>query len=172
MAQKWKVPDTDNDYYFEFALADHGMGLLNELKRVDEAADNDQEAIEWCIQEGHSTKIVPPEDDWAQTVPVDMIGNPFRGVEQVRHSDNHHMGLGLFKLIQVVTRFSGELSLATGNKIFLLAEDGQKSYKDSRYPWQGVAISCRFNTRLIENDSQEPVDGDIMGIMDLLRSSS
>jgi len=97
MAQKTKVPNTENDYYFEFALADHGMGLLKELKRVGETADNDQEAIEWCIQKGHSTKKARSADDWAQTMPTDMIGNPLRGVEQVRLSDNHHMGLGLFK---------------------------------------------------------------------------
>jgi len=170
MTQKWKIPHSNNDYYLEFAVADHGMGFLSELKRTGILADSDQEAIEWCIKEGHSTKKADQGDDWAQSMPADMIGNPLSGIEKIKHSDNHHMGLGLFKLIEVIKQFSGELRLSTGNTIYSLLENGEELYEDTRYYWQGVAISCRFNTSLIEKNSQQPMNKDIQDILDLLRS--
>lgn len=127
MAQRWKTAGSDNDHSLEFALTDRGMGFLREMHRVGISATDDREAIEWCIQEGHSTKKRGPTE-WSQRMPEDITNNPLRGIEGARFSDNHHMGLGLFKLTQLVRGFRGTLWLATGSAVLTLAPSGQKIY--------------------------------------------
>jgi hypothetical protein len=124
IAQRWKespLNPLSSDYNIEFALADSGRGFLREVKSVGLPIISDSEAIEWCIQEGHSTKKIRPVSDWAQRVPPDLIGNPLRGVEQTTVSENHHMGLGLAKLVRLVREFRGFLWLASGNSVLKLA---------------------------------------------------
>ncbi len=159
MAQKWKVPRED-DQYLEFALADSGLGFLRELRRVGMSVSGDEE--------GHSTKLADPEDDWAQSVPGDIINSPLTGIEKTRTSDNHHMGLGLAKLTRLVQTFSGVLWLASGDKIFLLNSDGNRTYIDLANPWQGVAIACRFRASRTKSIDTDPY-GNSADVADIMR---
>lgn len=169
LAQKWKVP-REEDHYLEFALADHGLGFLGELRRVGREVESAEEAIEWCIEEGHSTKKSPPGPDWTQSVPGDLWDNPLRGVEKTKSTDNHHMGLGLFHLTELVETFSGELWLATADKIFLLTSTGKRLYITLGYPWQGVALACRFRLSRVRSavSSGSDVDPDLQDLMEKL----
>lgn len=154
LAQKWRTPPWNplsGDYCLEFALADSGIGFLREVQNAGLAITTDKEAIEWCIQEGHSTKKIRPVSEWAQRIPSDVIGNPLRGVEQARITDNHHMGLGLYKLVRLVQEFRGFLWLATGASVLELAPDCKPAYTDTRHSWQGVAIACRFRSKGIRS---------------------
>ncbi len=173
MAQKNKIPYVDAEYSLEFAIADHGIGFLNELARVGLAIDNDQDAINWCIQKGNSTKkITSGNDDWAQSMPADIISSPLRGIEKTRISDgNHHQGYGLFKLTELVKKFSGELTISSGHKLFLLDGNGKESYKDSVHYWQGVAISCKFDTRFIGKATQSASTEGADRVLGLMRKS-
>jgi hypothetical protein len=164
IAQRWKESPWNplsNDYNIEFALADSGKGFLREVQSVKLPIKSDREAIEWCILEGHSTKKIRPVSDWAQRMPPDLIGNPLRGVEQTRVSENHHMGLGLAKLVRLVREFRGFLWLAPGS---------EPAYIDIKYPWQGVAMACRFRSSDIANMRRdfETGDKDIQEIMRIL----
>ena len=170
-AQKWAVSWTlRRDHHLEFALADSGLGFLSEMRRVGMQVDSHREAIAWCIQEGHSTKLLKPEAIWAQRVPEDLIGNPLRGVEHTRISDNHHMGLGLYKLTQLVKEFRGRLWLASGDTSLALAPGHENAYISLKYPWQGVAIACRFQASQIKRAGREieTADKDIEQIMRVL----
>jgi len=52
------------------------------MKRARKPASSDQEAIEWCLVEGNSTKHANDEDDWAQRLPDDFVGsNPMVRLE-------------------------------------------------------------------------------------------
>lgn len=169
MAQKWPVPWTfKRDHYLEFALADSGLGFLSEMRRVGMDVNSHREAIEWCIQEGHSTKKLKPEGEWVQRIPEDVIGNPLRGVEQTRITDNHHMGLGLYKLTQLIKEFHGTLWLATGDTALILEPDQENAYISLIDPWQGVAIACRFKASLIARAAIEVISRDIEQIMQVL----
>lgn len=170
MAQKWPVPWTlRRDHYLEFALADAGIGFLNEMRRVGMEVGSHREAIEWCIQEGHSTKKLKPEATWAQRIPEDVIGNPLQGVEQTRITDNHHMGLGLYKLTQLIKGFRGQLWLASGDSALILEPERENTYITLKCPWQGVAIACRFTASQIKRASAEiGTDKDIEQIMQIL----
>ena len=143
MAQKWRDPP--DGFLLEFAVADCGMGFLRELRRVGipDIAD-DRAAIEWCIQPGNSTKK-RDVDEWEQRLPADVMGHPMGRFGRVVESDNHHMGLGLAKLITAVEKFHGWCWLASGNAMLYISPDGQRTYTNLPIPWQGVALACRFD---------------------------
>lgn len=122
--------------------------------------NSDKEAIAWCIEEGHSTKKIHPASDWAQRMPPDLIGNPLRGIEETRDNETNHMGLGLYKLVRLVREFRGYLWLATGGSVFRLAPGKEPTYSEIRYPWQGVAVSCRFRSSDLNKVREEIATGD------------
>lgn len=150
MAQKWRDPP--DGFLFEFAVADCGMGFLRELQRVGMPITDDMAAIEWCIQPGNSTKK-RDVDEWEQRLPVDVMGNPMGRFGRVVESDNHHMGLGLAKLITAVEQFHGWCWLASGNAMLCISPDGHRTYMDSPIAWQGVALACRFDSRRVTGTS-------------------
>lgn len=156
MAQKWK---SDDGFCFELAVADCGLGFLRELRRVGiPGIANDADAIAWCVEKGHSTKKKTVHD-WAQRLPADMIGNPMPGIGHVVESDNHHLGLGLAKLVENVERFEGWLWLASGTSILVIRPGRDRVIQDIRVPWPGVALACRFDsTHVAGRTAAEPAD--------------
>ncbi len=158
MAQRWNVLHSQNHKCLEFALADCGIGFLRELHRVGLKVSSDEEAIDWCIQKGNSSKLVrAPQDDWAQWLPPDMMGNPIAGIGRVRESENHHQGLGLAKLVSLVQKYKGALWLASGNAILTINSNGRRAIEAPRFSWPGVALACRFDTGAIGQSVEAPV---------------
>jgi hypothetical protein len=154
MAQKSKVPHYE-DNYLEFALADMGFGFFNELKRVGKGVANHQEAIQWCVVEGNSSKHSNDIDEWAQSLRSDIQGShPFGGSIPVRNDDNHHQGLGLGHLIKLVKQYHGEMTLASGDTYLYISSTGNEKYKKIENIWQGVAISCKFKESILCTDCQ------------------
>lgn len=144
MAQRWGG-DRDG-FFFEFAIADCGLGFLRELRRVGIPGINGhRDAIAWCIQKGNSTKkrLVDP---WAQRLPSDVMGNPMPGLGVVVESDNHHLGLGLAKLVAATERFKGRLWLASGDALLNIHPHRGRTYENIDIEWQGVAAACRFHS--------------------------
>lgn len=167
-AQRSAVPYTQRrEHYLEFSLADCGLGFLRELRRADiPGIESHQDAIEWCIQEGNSSKHADLQDDWAQQVPGDyMGGNLFGAGVKVKEKENNHQGLGLHHLMKLVKTYNGELQLATGN-VCLEASGDEVTYTELRSAWPGVAISCRFkiNELAVDKDNEEN-DPQLMDIM-------
>ena len=158
MAQRWKH-NNSGDFCFEFAVADCGLGFLRELKRAGvREVETDQAAIQWCIQKGHSTKMKPVAE-WAQRLPPDVMGNPMPTVGRVVESDNHHLGLGLAKLVNGVEQFNGSLWLASGTSMLVIRPNQGHLYEELRTPWQGVAIACRFESaQVAEHLAVRPAD--------------
>lgn len=157
MAQKWR--NLEDGFCFEFAVADCGLGFLRELKRVGiRDIETDQDAIAWCIQKGNTTKKAPV-GDWAQRLPPDIMDNPMPGVGQVIESDNHHLGLGLAKLIEAVERFNGWLWLASGSSMLIIGPTHRHVYENTKISWPGVAIACRFDsTQVAARSAKRSVD--------------
>lgn len=171
-AQRYAVPYTNSrEHYLEFSLADCGYGFLRELNRVGiPHIETHQQAIEWCIQEGHSSKHADLQDDWAQQLPQDFIGgNIFGRCVAVKEEENNHQGLGLYHLMELVKTYNGELHLATGN-VCLEAIGDEVSYTMLRNEWQGLAISCRFKIHELAADDKdnEVNDPQLMEIMRVL----
>lgn len=169
MAQKWPIRRGDDGCFLEFALADRGQGFLTELNRVGLNIDSDSEAIEWCIQEGHSSKLVSQDDDWAQRLPADVIGNPMKEQGKIFSRADHHQGLGLFNLTKLVGDYGGQLWLASGSSMLFMDSTGEKTYYELEKPWKGVAIACRFDSRRISGLEEEAPDVATQQIMDVLR---
>lgn len=145
MAQKW------NDavgFNFEFAIADCGYGFLRELQRVGKDFQDHKSAIEWCIQKGNSTKK-KKVDTWSQRLPADVMGNPIGKDAHAVESENHHMGLGLAKLVDAVILFNGRCWIASGDILLFISPDGKFNYLKLTTYWQGVAIACRFESSRI-----------------------
>ncbi|CAJ5510124.1 Uncharacterised protein [Burkholderia pseudomallei] len=150
MAQKWRKTGEPEEHWFEFALADHGLGFLRELQRVGiPNISTHAAAISWCIQKGNSSKKAEVHDDFAQWLPPDMMGNPMPGFGAIRESENHHMGLGLAKLVTLVERYSGHLWLASGDGLLSVTPGNGAEMTGSPSFCQGVAIAVRFDTGTI-----------------------
>lgn len=128
--------------YIEFSLADFGGGFLREMRRAQRTeAENDEQAISWCIQRGNSTKLAEADDDgWAQRLPDDALHNPYGLEIKTRSKENNHQGLGLSKLIDLVEKYDGQLSIVTGTAICSV-KDKKTSFQPVPH-WNGVAISC------------------------------
>jgi hypothetical protein len=166
MAQKRRVPRSD-DYFIEFALADAGIGLKSEMARAKRRVSSHREAIDWCLQEGNSTKLNDDDDGWAQRLPEDHYGqNPYGPEIATISKPNHHQGLGLAKLVQLVKKYDASLQFVTGDCLYKISEDGQASYSLINREWQGVAISCRLRiSRLLSVNKDTDCDERVEYIM-------
>lgn len=91
------------DRRIELAIADFGVGLLHNAKKVG-AATSEAQAIEWACERG-TTSVV--DDEWRQ-----------RGVDadpdEDHGPDGAHLGLGLWQLRTLVDIAGGTLWLGTG----------------------------------------------------------
>lgn len=169
MAQIYIDPDLQQKF-IEFTLADEGLGFLREMKRAGKDIASHKDAIDWCIQEGNSTKHANDENSWLQRVPMDLLGDNPMGEFGGDVEDNHHQGLGLFHLIELVQSFNGELYLVSGDTA-LHIKNNQKFYLSLNCEWRGVIISCRFDkTELLSSVNSKPVDDkNIRNIINRLR---
>ncbi|HCD1613120.1 TPA: hypothetical protein NBH86_000847 [Serratia marcescens] len=169
-AQKSAVPYTNKqEFYLEFGLADSGLGFLRELQRTNiPDIGNHQDAIQWCIQEGNSSKHAAYVDDWAQQLPDGHIGgNVFGGNVPVREGQNNHQGLGLWHLMRLVNRYDGDFMLISGDVCLESSVNGPV-YSQLKRHWQGVAISCRFRLSKLSVEPEEAIDPEIAALMEIL----
>ena len=127
----------------EIAIVDGGDGFKKVLNRAGVPnIKTDADAIEWCIQKGHSSSKFQTEDDWAQALPSDNINSPFPDGMNVKDIDaNHHEGLGLFKLVELIRNIQGDLQILSGKgfKLFVMGRENVCQKLDAE--WHGVAIS-------------------------------
>lgn len=160
-----------NGWLIEFALADCGMGFKNELHRARVAGiSSHRDAIEWCIKEGNSSKLVERADPWAQSLPEDFEGEAPFGEEVAAfrgNNGNHHQGLGLAKLVSLARTYDGILYLASGDS-YMVLENGIISYRELSYDWQGVAVSLAIKEPSFIADGQPYSDNDPIDISDLM----
>lgn len=162
-AQCWHKPYTaGNVRYIEFGLADCGYGFLRELERAGVAQQlgicSHQEAIEWCIEKGHSSKATDYDDGWTQRLPDDVMGNPIGRHARVATDGNHHVGIGLFKLTNLVQVYGGELWMTSGDVMLQIDAKGVRSYVHTSIRWDGVALACRFATDSVATRAAVPDD--------------
>ena len=159
----------------EFALADTGVGFLEELRLSGVARavgiSSHRQAIDWCIQEGNSSKLQDHDDDWGQSLPEDHVGsNPYGRAVGTRRvtSGNHHQGLGLAKLMELAKAYDGHLYLISGDTC-LCFKDGEISYpKMSRY-WNGVAVSLTLQESKMALAGEAENSSEIKELMNILR---
>lgn len=175
MAQRTAVPNTNrNDYFIEFAVVDNGIGFLKELNRAKQKVNSDREAIEWCIREGNSTKHADQLDDWSQRLPEDHVGDNPMGAFATPMPENHHQGLGLTHLIDLIKNYNGELQLCSGSALFQINRTGEESYQNILNHWQGVAISCKLRESSLVNSVEKDTAKELrqQTIMQRLRGST
>lgn len=150
MAQKWCQQENN---CLEFALADAGYGFLGELTRSGvgrrQGVEDPAAAIAWCIVKGNSSKI-KEEDPWAQRLPEDAMGNPIGPIARIMTKENNHLGLGLAKLVELVTKFKGQLWLASDDAMLTIDTKGGRKYQRLPFSWKGVLLACRFNVSVVE----------------------
>lgn len=174
MAQKIKVPRSEgSDHYFEFALADSGMGFLQEMKRAKKTVNTHKEAIKWCVLEGNSTKHSDDIDDFAQSMPADFLGaNPIGNEVGARMEENHHQGLGLAHLVKLVRKYRGKLYIASGDVCFHINTKGKEEFINLQNNWKGVSISCRFKESELLVEHDDIPDDSVLDIIKKLKGDS
>lgn len=175
VAQRWAQPGTNREHHIvEFAVADCGRGLFRELQRSGvsrrHSIASDEQAIDWCIQKGHSSKI-REDDGWSQQLPEDAMGNPIGPNARAFSTGNHHMGLGLYKLTSLVERYAGRLWIASGDTLLSVDGSGTKTYIQVPCHWQGVTLACRFYTgRVRQRVADQKADELSLSLLELMGS--
>lgn len=112
--------------HIELAVADCGIGFFRELRSKGIRIDTCREAIEWCLEEGNTSKGPKEEDDgWSQRLPEDAMGSPMNTATTQQDQGNHHQGLGLYLLECLVNNAKGQLQIASGNALITL-QNGHK----------------------------------------------
>lgn len=112
----------------EFAVCDYGCGFLRNVRRVERVVDTHRDAIEWVLVRGNTT--ARPPDRFAQRSGPDWE-------EQAQY--NHHMGIGLWRLVQLVERTSGELWIWSGDSTYHRTGH-EYSFRPAPVTWPGVMI--------------------------------
>ncbi len=158
----------------EFAIVDCGKGFLRELNSANvPGINNHEDAIRWCITRGNSSKKFKEEfdDGWGQWVPEDITysSNAFAQakIPQVSSRDeNHHEGLGLAKLVDLVKNTRGNLQIISGDTI-LDIQNGSDEEKYCRipYPWNGVIIGCSIPTNIGYTSTSNKDFDDLLSLM-------
>lgn len=171
MSLNWRPRDP----VIEFSVADVGKGFYRECQRlgVPDVID-DASAIRWCLTERNTTKD-KDYDELAQMMPEDAMGNPFGNDAKTRawHNGNHHQGLGLAKLMQLVTAYNGQIWIASGRAALISLPSTRQQEAQYQYGqfievpyWKGVAIACRLNIselgRPLEEEPFEEIVQDIL----------
>jgi hypothetical protein len=126
----------------EFAVTDAGCGMLDNVCRVDQTVTTHVDAIEWCLVPGHTT--AKPLDDWAQRLPDDYAVNPYPKGTKTYSTDDHHAGLGLNRLTELVRAMGGRVWIWTGNAQFLMRSDGTVDRRTTGPDWSGLAIELEL----------------------------
>ena len=147
----------------KFSVVDIGKGFKNVLQEANiSGIKSDIDAINWSIQKGHTSK--GQEDEWAQFLPFDSYENPFSSGVPIKEEENHHEGLGLYKLVDLVQKTKGNLSILSGQGLkFISAE--REFDSELKNHWQGVVIYCTLNIRNIKNALQNSDASDIDAIL-------
>lgn len=147
----------------KFSVVDIGKGFKNVLQEANiSGIKSDIDAINWSIQKGHTSK--GQEDEWAQFLPFDSYENPFSSGVPIKEEENHHEGLGLYKLVDLVQKTKGNLSILSGQGLnFISAE--REFDSELKNHWQGVVIYCTLNIRNIKNALQNSDSSDIDAIL-------
>jgi len=143
--------------YIEFAVVDCGMGFLRELRSKGISVAGSEEAINWCLEKGNTSKAPKIEDDgWGQWLPDDSMGNPMNIPTTHQDQGNHHQGLGLHLLEKLAKNANGTLQIATGDSLVTVQKGHKTCLKIPEY--SGVAIICRFTLTDILSYSEHSDD--------------
>jgi len=122
----------------EFAVADLGIGMLSNVKKIVPNMESDLEAIKWCLRKGNTT--ARGIDEWAQRLPDDSMGSPIPGSVFRAGTENHHVGLGLYQLRQLVRLFQGKLWIWSGETQILIQGGERNVLINPAGNWEGVVV--------------------------------
>jgi hypothetical protein len=129
-------PQQDGRSRIEYGIADIGRGFLYNAERAQAGASTDCQAIEWAVTKGPTSGNT---NDWAQRLPSDATYSPYPPSTDTTYSDNHHLGLGLYELFEVVRQLDGRLWICSGNGSVAF-ERGTTRPDTAAALWQGVTI--------------------------------
>ncbi len=131
----------------EFSIADCGRGMLRNVRSIRQEITSHADAIQWCLERGNTTWVKPSE--WAQRTPESISGVNI-GTETFV-ADNHHAGLGLWKLIQLVHTYRGSLWVWSGDSYVTVNVSRTEIRHTKNYSWDGVAIEFEFDLQVALN---------------------
>jgi len=98
---------SDVDSSVELSVADNGCGMRRKVEAFLETKTSSTEAIEWCVEKGNTTYKEPGKFAQKDEEFATQVGYP-EGV-QTFSSRNHHLGIGLFRLKNLVEICRGGL---------------------------------------------------------------
>lgn len=133
-----------------FSIADGGRGLLRAVSRAAPGVSTDAAAICWAFEKGNTGAGAAAIDPFAQR----WAPGAYDAEADIGEEQNHHQGLGLWELEQLVTRCGGRLWVWSGSAARSLSADGWVDI-DPGLEWRGVAITLELPLHL---DGERAVD--------------
>lgn len=88
----------------------------------------------------------------------------FSGGVPLKDDENHHEGLGLYKLVDLVQKTKGNLSILSGNGLKSINAEGVSDV-ELKNRWQGVVIYCKLSIQNIKDQLHESSGSDIDAIL-------
>jgi hypothetical protein len=138
----------DGKKRIEYGIADVGCGILYNASRAGAAVTGEAEAIKWALQKGTTSGQV---DGWAQRLPWDAGSSPYPDRTDTTYTDNHHLGLGLFELGQLVRGCGGHVWIWSGTG--MVWTDGQTPTARTATHRNGVAVEFEV---VVPQDGNHP----------------
>jgi hypothetical protein len=129
----------------QIAVADIGQGIRNSLGPVWKEK-TDKEALEWCLIRGNTrTKLLPQDEDLLGPQKLDCLSfhNPYPEHTNVRYDDNHHMGEGLYRLVELIRETGGKTWIWSGNAS-MLNDKGTTTWIDPGISWSGTIVAIEI----------------------------
>ncbi|MEZ6057862.1 MAG: hypothetical protein R3C01_14275 [Planctomycetaceae bacterium] len=123
---------------FEFSISDSGCGMLANVLRVDGSIQCDIDAIRWCLKRGNTT-AKNRSGEWAQRIPEDCVVSPFPKETETFTVEDHHVGVGLWALSELVRLFRGRMWIASGRGAVMFNE-GSEAVESNDPIISGVSI--------------------------------
>jgi len=141
--------------WVEFAVADLGKGMLSNVKKIVQNMESDFEAIKWCLRKGNTT--ARGIDEWAQRLPDDSMDSPIPGPVFRAGTENHHVGLGLYQLRQLVRLFQGKLWIWSGETQILIQGGKMNVLANPAGNWEGVVVELEVTVPSQSNPGESGI---------------
>lgn len=132
----------------QIAVADIGRGIAGSVRSAggEYREYDDKKALEWCLVRGNTRAKL-------RQVPEDLIGpqridpysnyNPYPIGTPVTAETNHHMGEGLYKLVELIKETQGKTWIWSGSAS-MLNDKGSTIWIDPGLDWTGTIVAIEI----------------------------
>jgi hypothetical protein len=132
----------------QIAVADIGQGIGGSVRSAGAKylEWTDRQALEWCLVKGNTVaKLTQPKEDLLGPQRIDFYSNynPYPPETAISSDTNHHMGEGLFRLVELIRETRGKTWIWSGHAS-MLNDKGSTIWLDPGFDWKGTIVAIEI----------------------------